>query len=70
MLAVSSTKSMPNCISQGETTRLIRSTSSGSWSRSSGSSFERIGTTSSTREAATTSAPISTSVTATSRGTR
>jgi len=49
---------------------LIRSTSSGSWSRSSGSSFDRIGTTSSSSEAATIRAPISTIATASSRGTR
>ena len=68
MLAVSSATWMPNCASQGATVVFRRSASSGICSRSSGSSFDRIGTISSATASTTTISANSTSATAATRG--
>ena len=70
MLAVSSATLTPHCCSQGTTLWFSRSARSGICSRSSGSSFDRIGTISSSTSSSARIIATSTSTTATSRGTR
>ena len=67
--AVSSCTWMPNCDSQGVAQTLNRSISSGTCWRSSGSSFDRMGTISSSTVSAISRASTSTSTTASTRGT-
>ena len=69
MLSVSSATWMPNCDSHGVSWVFSRSASSGICSRSSGSSFDRIGTISSSSASKATITTTSTSATATTRGT-